>query len=236
MTTPDETTAWRTYESALAASGVSMNIEQIPSPRHEAPASDRALLDRLQALPAANIGDAQDRLNVMDADIHPIWPGARIVGPAFTVLTRPGDNLAIHAALTHAKPGDILVVAGGGHRERALIGELIGGRARTLGIAGFVIDGSVRDAEGLASYGMPVFARSISPAGPFKDGPGALGVPVAVAGVAILPGDLVVGDADGVVVISHEHAEQVVAKAEAIRDTETAKRRMIEQKTREIHA
>jgi regulator of RNase E activity RraA len=236
MTNPAEPTPWQSYEDALAASGVTMNIDRIPAPRHDALTADAALLARLRSLPAANIGDAQDRLNVMDADIHPIWSGARIIGPAFTVLTRPGDNLAIHAALTHATPGDVLVVAGGGHRERALIGELIGGRARTLGIAGFVIDGSVRDAEGLAAYGIPVFARSISAAGPFKDGPGALGVPVAVGGVAVLPGDLIVGDADGVVVITRDHSEQVVAKAEGIRDSETAKRQKIEAELRDIHA
>ena len=213
-----------------------MNIDRIPAPHHDVPQVDDALLTRLRSLPAANLGDAQDRLNVMTADIHPIWPGARIIGPAFTVLTRPGDNLAIHAALTYARTGDVLVVAGGGHCDRALIGELIGGRARTLGIAGFVIDGAVRDAEGLAAYGIPVFASSISAAGPFKDGPGALGVPVAVAGVAVLPGDLIVGDTDGVVVISRDHAEQVVVKAESIRDTETAKRQKIEDELRDLHA
>jgi regulator of RNase E activity RraA len=123
---------------------------------------DQELVDRLAKLPAANIGDAMDRLGVADSAIQAIWPGAKIAGPAFTVWTRPGDNQGIHQALGLAKPGDVIVVSGGGDESRALLGELIGERAINLGIAGFALDGAARDAEALGEIGMPVFARAIT--------------------------------------------------------------------------
>lgn len=189
---------------------------------------DDRLLARFRDLPTANIGDAMDRLGVLYPAIGPAWPGARMVGPAFTVWTRPGDNLGIHAALDAVEPGDVIVVSGGGDESRALIGELIGARARSLGVAGFLLDGAVRDTEGLAEYRMPVFARSRTPAGPYKDGPFALSVDVAVAGVVVKPGDIIVGDADGVVVVPLESASPFADRAEAKRDLEDAKRRSIE--------
>ena len=136
----------------------------------------------------------------------------------------PGDNLYIHKALDDARPGDVIVVNGGGDQSRALIGDMIGIRARNLGIAGFVIDGAVRDADALAECGLPVFARSVTPAGPYKFGPGRLQLPVAIDGVVVSPGDIVVADADGVVVVRREEAEQVLAEAEKIEAKEAAKR------------
>jgi regulator of RNase E activity RraA len=189
---------------------------------------DDHLLARFRELPTANIGDAMDRLGVLGPAIGPAWPGARMVGTAFTVWTRPGDNLGIHAALKAVQPGEVVVVSGGGDPSRALIGELIGAKARSLGVAGFLLDGVVRDTEGLAEYRMPVFARSRTPAGPYKDGPFALSVDVAVAGVVVKPGDIIVGDSDGVVVVPLESASLVVERAEAKRDAEDAKRRRIE--------
>lgn len=200
-----------------------------------APAPPRAeeipteLVERYSAIPAANIGDAMERLGAMDSRIASVWPGARLVGTALTVWTRPGDNLAIHAALPQARAGDVIVVSGGGDESRALIGELIGGKAKALGIAGFVIDGAVRDADGLAQYEFPVFARAVNPGGPYKDGPGRVGVPVAVGGVSVSTGDLIVGDADGVVVVPRAQLEDVVVRAEAVRDGEDAKRAQIEE-------
>lgn len=182
------------------------------------------LLDRLGRLPTANIGDAMRRLGVMDSGIKPIWPGATLAGTAYTVWTRPGDNLGVHEALQHVQPGEVIVVNGGGDESRALIGELIAGRAKARGVAGFVIDGAVRDAEGLAEYEMPVFARSVTPAGPYKDGPFVNCVDVAVAGVAVRPGEIVVGDADGVVVVPLETAELIANHAEAKHAAEQATR------------
>ncbi|MEV4578297.1 RraA family protein [Nonomuraea jabiensis] len=184
-------------------------------------------LARLAALPTANIGDAMDRLGVLDSRIRPIWPGARVAGRAFTIWTRSGDNALIHQALDVVEPGDVIVVNGGGDESRALIGELIGQRAKNKGVAGFVIDGAVRDADGLGEMGMPVFARAVTPAGPYKNGPGHLGRTVAVGGVAVAPGDLILGDADGVVVVPLADAERVAQAAEAVFVTEEGKRAAI---------
>ncbi|MFK0005349.1 methyltransferase [Paenarthrobacter sp. NPDC090522] len=191
------------------------------------PRPDRAVLDRLSKLPAANIGDAMDRLGVADSAIQAIWSGARLAGPAFTVWTRPGDNQGIHQALQVARPGDVIVVAGGADESRALLGELIGEKAINLGIAGFALDGAARDAEALAEIGMPVFARAITPAGPYKNGPSRLGGPVAFGGVPVMPGDIIIGDPDGVVVIPREQASAVADAAEAVFADETSRRAAI---------
>lgn len=188
---------------------------------------DPAIVDRLANLPAANIGDAMDRLGVADSAIQAVWPGAKLAGPAFPVWTRPGDNKGIHAALQLARPGDVIVVAGGADESRALLGELIGERAINLGVAGFALDGAARDAEALGEIGMPVFARATSPAGPYKDGPFRLGTAVAFGGVPVLPGDIIIGDSDGVVVIPREQAAAVAEAAEAVFADETSRRQAI---------
>ncbi len=190
---------------------------------HTPPLSTAELVRRLAAVPAANIGDAQERIGVASA-LSPSWPGAKLAGPAYTVWTRPGDNLYIHKAMDEARPGDVIVVNGGGDQSRALIGDMIGLRAKNMGIAGFVIDGAVRDADALADCGLPVFARSVTPAGPYKFGPGRLQLPVAIDGVVVAPGDIVVADADGVVVVRRDEAEKVLAEAEKIEAKEAAKR------------
>lgn len=198
----------------------------IPVATWERPSAEQRR--RLGSLPTANIADAMHRLGAMDARIKPVWEGAALVGAAYTVWTRPGDNAGIHEALKHIEPGDVLVISGGGDESRALIGELIGGRAKGRGAAGFVIDGAVRDAPGLAEYAMPVFARAITPAGPYTDGPFVVGAAAAVGGVVVNPGDVVVGDADGVVVIPLAMADQVAELAQAKHDDELAKRRDID--------
>ncbi|WP_457947436.1 methyltransferase [Pseudarthrobacter sp. alpha12b] len=188
---------------------------------------EQGIVDRLAKLPAANIGDAMDRLGIADSAIQAVWPGAKLAGPAFTVWTRPGDNKGIHAALQLARPGDVIVVAGGADESRALLGELIGERAINLGVAGFALDGAARDAEALGEIGMPVFARATSPAGPYKDGPFRLGTAVAFGGVPVLPGDVIVGDSDGVVVIPRDQAAAVAEAAEAVFADETGRRQAI---------
>lgn len=188
---------------------------------------DDHLRTRLGALPTANLGDAMDRLFVMQAAIKPVWPGARVVGPAFCVLTAPGDNKAIHSAVDAAAPGDVIVVAAGGSLDRALIGELMAGRAAARGVAGIVIDGAVRDARDIGDMRFPVFARGVTPAGPYRNGPGTHQIPVAVGGVAVCPGDIVVGDDDGVVVIRQQELDAVLNRAEAKHAAEAAQRAAI---------
>lgn len=185
------------------------------------------LVARLGALPAANIGDAMERLGVADSAIQAIWPGARLAGPAFTVWVAPGDNRGIHESLAAAQPGDVIVVSGGADTSRALLGELIGERAISAGIAGFALDGAARDAEVLGEIGLPVFARATTPAGPYKNGPSRIAVPIAFGGVPVLPGDIVVGDSDGVVVVPRDRAESIADAAEAVFADEAQRRARI---------
>jgi len=148
------------------------------------------------------------------AEIKPVWPRARLVGPALTVRTFPADNLMIHKAVTLATKGDVLVVNAGGYKDTAVFGDLLGYSCKVHGIAGVVIDGASRDAEGMAAIGFPVFARAVLPMGPFKDSPGSINVPVSCGGAAVRPGDIIVADADGVVVVPSEEAAAVLSKAQ----------------------
>ncbi|WP_167139302.1 methyltransferase [Diaminobutyricimonas sp. TR449] len=169
---------------------------------------------RLARLPVANIGDAMNRLGVLDPSIKPVWQGARLAGPAYTVEVSGGDNAGIYEALAHIQPGAVLVVNGHSVTNRALIGELISERLRQLRVAGVVIDGAVRDAHDIEQMRFPVFCSAITPAGPFRNGPFRIDVPVAVGGVVVSPGDLVVGDDDGVAVIPFAEVPNVLDLAE----------------------
>jgi RraA family protein len=180
-------------------------------------------LERLAALPTTVVADALDRLGVAGG-IHPVWAGARVAGPARTVLTRSGDNLRVHEALESVMPGEVLVIDGGGDTTRALVGELMAMRAVNAGAAGFVVDGAVRDRTALEAMRFPVFARGVSPAGPYKHGPGHLDRPVAIGGVVVAPGDLIIGDDDGLVVVPSADAPAVCARAEELAAAEEAKR------------
>jgi RraA family protein len=182
------------------------------------------LLDRLGKLPVANVCDAMDRISAVDSGIRPMWRGARIVARAYTVVTRSGDNQGIHEAIDLAAPGEVLVVNGFADESRALVGELIAGRARANHLAGFVIDGVIRDVDAIAQLGVPVFARGVTPAGPYKMGPHRQQVPVAVGGQCVVPGDVVVGDADGVVIIPIGQLRDTVEAAEKIQANEVVKR------------
>ncbi|MFF5565427.1 RraA family protein [Streptomyces sp. NPDC012623] len=169
---------------------------------------------RLAALPVADLGDAMDRLNVVESAIGPVWTGARLVGTACTVLTTGGDNKLVRDALAVVGEGDVLVVNGQGHTEHALVGEVLAERARARGAVGFVVDGAVRDVDELRAMGFPVFARAVTPAGPSAHGPGRLGVPVAIGRVVVTPGDVLVADSDGVAVIPRAEVDAVLARAE----------------------
>ena len=182
---------------------------------------------RLEALPVANIGDAMDRLYMMHSAIKPVWKGAKVVGTAYTVFTAQGDNKEVHVALDAASEGDVIVVAAGGNTERAIMGELMAGRAKANGLAGIIIDGAIRDAEDIGEIGLPVFAAATTPAGPYRNGPGLSQVPVAAAGVPVLPGDIIVGDSDGVIAIPAARLEEVLQGAEAKFAKETAQRAAI---------
>lgn len=182
----------------------------------------RSLVKEYAAVPTAAIGDVRDRMGVVAGSVGPVWDAGRVVGRAFTVNTRPGDNKAFHEAIDAAEPGDVLVVAGGGEANRALMGELMAERAALNGIAGIVVDGAVRDAAGIEELGLPVWAVGVTPAGPYRHGPGHLQVPVSVGGVVCMPGDLVVADADGVVVVPALDAERTLEAAKQKLESERA--------------
>jgi regulator of RNase E activity RraA len=173
---------------------------------------DPALLEQCRDLPTSILSDSMDRTGGLRG-LHWVpggrWP--RVAGPALTVRTRPGDNLVIHRALDLAEPGDVLVVDAGGSLERAVLGEIMARYAATRGLAALVIDGAIRDAEGLAAGPVAVFALGVNHLGPYKDGPGELHGPVQAGGTVVRSGDVVVGDGDGVVVLPHERVAEVVA-------------------------
>lgn len=150
---------------------------------------------------AAILADVAGRRGTLHGRIKPLAPNMAVAGPAITVEVRPGDNLAIHAAMAVAKPGDVLVIDGKGDLSCALLGEIMATQAQASGIAGIIIDGAVRDAETLSKQSFPVFAAGLNPCGPTKFIPGRVNHAISVAGAAVQAGDLVVGDIDGVVVI-----------------------------------
>ena len=178
-----------------------------------ASSADPALLARLAKLPVSNVSDNLQRHH--GARLKPFHRSGTVVGTAFTVKTRPGDNLVLHKAIDAAAPGDVIVVDAGGALEHAMIGELMASWAHKRGVAGFVIDGAIRDSHALHELDIPVFAAGVTHRGPYKDGPGELNVVVSVAGMIVRPGDLIAGDPDGVVAISPNDAQAVIAAAEA---------------------
>ena len=168
---------------------------------------------RASAFAASILADVAGRRGTLDGRIAPLAPSMRMAGPAFTVEVRPGDNLMIHAAMTMAKPGDVLVVDGKGDRSCALMGSIMINACKKLGLAGVVVDAAVRDTEELRELGFPVYAAGANPNGPTKFVPGRINWPISCGGVAIHPGDLVVGDADGVVVVEREKAGSLLELA-----------------------
>jgi RraA family protein len=145
--------------------------------------------------------------------LKPMHRGGRMAGPALTVRTRPGDNLMVHKALQLAQPGDVIVVDGGGDLTNSLIGEIMAAHAAQLGVAGVVINGSIRDAGAIRQGEFPVFAAGVTHRGPYKDGPGEINVPLAMEGMVIHPGDLVIGDDDGLLCVPFEHVQALLAQA-----------------------
>jgi regulator of RNase E activity RraA len=195
--------------------------------RPRATNSATELIEGLKQYPTANVGDAMDRLNLMDTGIASQWATGRCVGPALTVLTREGDNLAIHRALDDAEPGDVLVINALGGTTRAVFGDLLAEICLAVGISGVVIDGLTRDRAAIKELGLPVWARGASPAGPAKYGPGAVSVPVACGGTVVNPGDIITADDDGIAVIPAQRAESVLRRLADIDKFEEELRRRI---------
>lgn len=174
-----------------------------------------ALVARAAAIPVANIGDVMNRMQSFSGTFHPYGGLKRACGPAFTVKARSGDNLLLHRAVDLAEPGDIIVGDGNGDLSVALMGDLMLGHCEQRGIRAVVLDGAVRDVANLACMNLGVWARGHTPAGPWKEGPGEIGTPIACAGQVVMPGDLICCDEDGIVVVPMAEAESVITAAEA---------------------
>jgi RraA family protein len=175
----------------------------------------KTLIEQFRGLPAANVGDVMFRMTAAGPTLRPMHRGGQLLGPALTVKTRPGDNLLIHKAIDMAEPGDVVVVDGGGELTNAVVGELMVAHAVKRRLGGFVINGAIRDAASIRSRDFPVFAAGVTLRGPYKDGPGEINLPVAIEGMVVAPGDLVLGDDDGVLCVPFDDVETVLTAARA---------------------
>jgi RraA family protein len=191
------------------------------------------MVKRARALPVANVSDVMARMSAGGATLRPMHAGGVMAGPALTVKTRPGDNLMVHKAIDMALAGDIIVVDAGGDLTNAIIGELMLKQAAKRGVAGFVIHGAIRDAAALRASPMPVFAAGVTHRGPYKDGPGEINVPIAIGGMTIEAGDLMLGDDDGFLAIAFADVPTVLAAAEAKQAAESEQMIAIEAGTRD---
>jgi 4-hydroxy-4-methyl-2-oxoglutarate aldolase len=174
---------------------------------------DRTVIAQAAKFPSSILADVAGRRGALHGRIAPIAPSMRFAGTAITVEVRPGDNLMIHAAMSLAQPGDVIVVDGKGDLSSALLGEIMAQQCAALGLAAVVIDGAVRDCEALKELGFPVYAAGVNPNGPTKSVPGRINHPISIGGVTVNPGDLLVGDADGVTVIERAKAEAMLPLA-----------------------
>jgi RraA family protein len=179
-------------------------------------------VDRFRTLPVANVSDSMNRMSAGGAQLRPMHRDGVLAGPAITVRCRPGDNLMLHYALDISQPGDVIVVDAGGDLTNAVIGEMMTTYATRKQIAGIVVNGAIRDLRSIREADLPVFALGVTHRGPYKDGPGEINVPIALNGMVIEPGDLILGDDDGLVSIPFADVEEVYRKAKAKFEAEQA--------------
>jgi RraA family protein len=178
-------------------------------------------IEGYRKVPVANVSDSMSRMTAGGATLRPMHRSGVLAGPALTVKCRPGDNLMLHYALDLAQPGDVIVVDAGGDLTNAITGELMVAYAIKKRLGGFVINGAIRDAATIAAGDFPVFAAGVTHRGPYKDGPGEINVPVAINGMVIEPGDMIIGDEDGLLCIPFDDVDAVFKKASAKHAAET---------------
>jgi RraA family protein len=203
----------------MSASMRILDIPRRPAPR---------LVAELGKMVTPHLSDSMERLYAGGPQLRPMHKGGKLAGPAYTVKTTPGDNLLVHKALDTAQKGDVIVVDAGGVCENAIIGELMMSRARQRGVAGIVIWGAIRDSAEIAAGTYPVYAAGVTHRGPYKNGPGEINVPINMAGMPVNPGDIIIGDADGLVAVPQEQAERILKSAQGILAKETAAMKEIE--------
>jgi regulator of RNase E activity RraA len=204
-----------------------MGFRILPAPRR----IDDAVVRAFAGLASSNVADAMGRFGFMDPGIQP-RSGLPLCGLAVTVLARPGDNLMVHKALQLAEPGDIVVVNTCGNTTSAVFGELMCRAAVARRLGGIVVDGAIRDIGGITALGLASFSRSVSPGGCDKDGPGEINVPISCGGTVVMPGDVIVGDLDGLAVVPAARAEEVVRRVTELIDRE--RQRVVEIEAGEI--
>jgi regulator of RNase E activity RraA len=187
-------------------------------PRARAVSSE--VVEKFRPIPVANISDCMWRMTAGGARLRPMHDGTVLAGPALTVRTRPGDNLLVHKALELAQPGDVVVVDAGGDLTNAIIGEIMTTYAQTRGLAGIVINGAIRDCGTIRRGSFPVYAAGITHRGPYKDGPGEINTVIALDGMTITPGDLILGDEDGLLCVPYEQVDAIYAAATAKQEVE----------------
>jgi 4-hydroxy-4-methyl-2-oxoglutarate aldolase len=201
-------------------------VEQLGIVHRRITRANQDAVERLSRLGVATIHEAQDRTGLMQPCIRPVWPGARLGGTAVTVLLQPGDNWMLHVAAEQVREGDIVVAGCLGDSIDGFFGELLAISFKARGARGLVIDAGVRDVDALEAMQFPVFSRAINARGTVKNTLGSVNVPVVCGGMLVTPGDVVVGDTDGVVVVSRAAAEDIAARAQAREDNEDDKRKI----------
>ncbi|WP_040979477.1 RraA family protein [Oceanobacillus jeddahense] len=177
------------------------------------------LVNAFKGIPVANIDDCMGRMGAVDSIIRPMNKSP-LLGVAFTVKVPEGDNLMFHKAMDMAKPGDIIMIDAAGYTQRAILGELMISYCKSRGITGVVVDGSIRDAEALEAMDFPIYAKGVSPNGPYKNGPGEINVPISIGGKVVSPGDIVVGDQDGIVIIDPDGAKELALETRKVTEKE----------------
>ncbi|MBP2629291.1 MAG: Dimethylmenaquinone methyltransferase [Firmicutes bacterium] len=182
---------------------------------------DKKLVELFRGLPVANIDDCMNRTAAVDPMIKPLNK-TPLLGTAFTVKVPEGDNLMFHKAMDMAQPGDVIVIDANGDINRSIFGELMISYCKKRGIAGVIVDGSVRDADALAEMDIAIYAKGITPNGPYKNGPGEINTTISFGGEIVHPGDIIVGDGDGIVIIRPEDAEELAEKTRQVGIKESA--------------
>lgn len=179
------------------------------------------LTEAFAKLPVANVSDSMSRMTAAGPTLRPMHASGGMAGVALTVKARPGDNLMLHKAIDMAVPGDVIVMDAGGDTTNALFGEMMLAYAMKRGVAGLVINGAIRDSDAMKEVNHPVFAAGVTHRGPYKDGPGEINVPIAIDGMVVHPGDIMIGDGDGVLCVPIDEAQDILAKAQAKLAAET---------------